>query len=348
MEMNKQRLYAFIAMGVYFFFGILDVAMRLYLSGLDIGIVTTINDPGKHVFHLLLAPITVFVVVDRSDIRSYRKLLGSALSRISIISIALILIVLSALHAISDTVDSYNIDAIKNPDFPSPSEVADLNGKGRKKLLDVFDKNWPQDLTLSDNSQETNKYAEDYKQAFRQVLIDNNLVYSDDIFFKIASPRKYVQGINNFLGTVLAAYLLFSALSLLYSRTMFSDEHYFANLFGTAMLIPWMILTLYSKWYSSFGTSIQINTVILGLTVTFLIFLSHWVAKKGKQAALLVTAFTFFITISAVIFKEQFSPIFIKFAGLNLLQFVMIYFIVIITIVGVAINLYRNMDEKTK
>ncbi len=328
MDINKKTLIKIMPLSVLAL-GILDVVLRIGLAG-TIGFEGFLNDPGKHFFHIVSAPLAVYLLIKHADPEVYQRFFANPTYRLLTILMSAAVAVVLTLFIVNDTVESY----VGEKEYVSPSElkqdyraplIAYLKEKGSWTDMDAA----ARDL-----------YRQDYKEEFYAPLRgagfidekDTLLVSKYQLFFEVASVRKYLQGLLSFLGACIPLVLFLHGGILLFCRTKPPSKpkpgttwqqppkerkmqnSILASLF---LLVPWIFLTTYSKWYSSFGGVINPGAIIVAIGMASVLLLLCIFVANSKVGAILLGGISSVGSVVGFVFHKDLDKYFVHITGLS-------------------------------
>jgi len=259
----------YIPMSFYLFVAIVDVLCKLNILGWSLGIRMIENDPGKHFFHLVLVPVSCFLLTNIIIYLWFMQNIITDTAKKLFLIISFLLFISSAMLAIKDVIDVRdslitisNKDKIENeisdwfrgriisPDDITDSATIKVNNDEHEVLRTNLKKIFNDFIILDNNDK---KILSDKRLSAKNNYLKNiHDAENNDIRFSV---RFYVSTFETFMGIFFCFILLITTILYFFSRKLIEMAPGIADklLFCTFLMAIWIPLRMYSEWFTHFS-----------------------------------------------------------------------------------------------
>jgi hypothetical protein len=322
--------------------GLVDVFLRFALTGWS-GLWEAAFDPGKALFHVILLPFAVAVLLPAIPAQLVARVWQR--HRVLLAGIAVAFFGLSVAFAWTDSKKGFCSRR------PAPEDVADVTL--RNHLVKTRD-DWR--ATIAGLYRSPDVSAEKISNAGRASMQSydgyvKNL-RPDCRFPNQASIRAHWAPVLTWLAVIFVAGILWLLFVSLLAREPPGEDFLESLLVIVALLAPWLVLRPYSEWYTNFGSQSD-YTALLPALLSFIVVLGLIKALKDKKTAITVlsTIFGTGSVILGVVMKskpEWFERAAREITRLDAVELSMVYAVITVSVVGLVVYLVPDSVTSTE
>jgi len=226
--------------GLFVIIGLVDIILRSVYAG-HVGLVHAIHDLPMSVFHVIVLPMIVFVLVSKFPV----DLFGAAWKwhPKSVIALSLLIVSVAAVYSVLDAKNRFD-------EGLTPAEDFDKNQNAR--LVEI--RNKQQNDLIGTQDEKINmlqKLREEYMTELKTIRKGQ----SDSLmnYYRQSSGREKWATFMSFVGiSTFCLIFVLLILHLIMNKPM-SDEAYDLILLVGVLFSSWVPFRIYAEWYNSFG-----------------------------------------------------------------------------------------------
>lgn len=319
-------------------FGLVDLGLRCYYSGIGIGFLWAAHDPGKAFFHIVLLPVGTFFLIRSFPAATVR----AAYARAPIVTVGsgILLIVVIGFFSFKNSVAEF-FNRVR------PSDISD--SRVRVQLVKKSEL-WRNQVAASRDAQTFDVVSEVVRNEYRQFLNTQLGTPSFSNYWDQASlRRKWASGLS-FIGTIYPALLLWLLFLYPIAKISMSESTKNGLLVAIATLSPWLPMRAYSEWFLHFGITPKDYQALPVATIVAIVLMVLVFVLRSKSVPIVATsAVTSAVcAVLGLVFQYQtswFSTIAEGFMNLSAVNLMTVYVIALFFMTTVVNYAYLSPEE---